>query len=196
MRWSAVLVLLGASTLAIAQESPLRAELRTEGERVSDACSAFTFKSVPGCAYTLFTDHPLHIAAGSMPPQNGFGLGGAFVWSKNTRNWRMSWDFDATGAFSGAWRAGGYMKMVQDMWRTRWPLVPANPCPGEPCKQMTGHLTVIDVDTMTTADQQQRKDIGDPEPKGRHYAVDVYEFRPKDARDESNVQGSGVTMYK
>jgi len=112
MRWSGMLVLLGASTLALAQESPLRGELRREGERFSDACAAFNFKSVPGCAYTLFTDHPLHIAAGSMPPQNGFGLGGAFVWSKNTRNWRMSWDFDAVGAFSGSWRAGGYMKMV------------------------------------------------------------------------------------
>ena len=87
-----------ASTLALAQESALQAELRREGERVSDACETFSFKSVPGCAYTLFTDHPLHIAAGSMPPQNGFGLGGAFVWSKNTRNWRMSWDFDAVGA--------------------------------------------------------------------------------------------------
>jgi hypothetical protein len=111
MRWSAVLVLLGVSALALAQESPLAAELRREGERVSDACNA-SFKAVPGCAYTLFTDHPLHIAAGSMPPQNGFGLGAAFVWSKNTTNWRMSWDVDATGAFSGAWRAGGYMKMV------------------------------------------------------------------------------------
>src|SRR5438874_13129946 len=111
MRWGAALVLLGASTLALAQESALHAELRREGERAADACQA-SFKAVPVCAYTLFTDHPLHIAAGSMPPQNGFGLGGAFVWSKNTRNWRMSWDFDAVGAFSGAWRAGGYMKMI------------------------------------------------------------------------------------
>jgi hypothetical protein len=99
-------------TMAWAQESPLHAELRREGERVSDACGTFSFKSIPMCGYTLFTDHPLHIAAGSMPPQNGFGLGAAFVWSKNTRNWRMSWDLDAVGAFSGAWRAGGYMTMV------------------------------------------------------------------------------------
>src|SRR5258705_10678075 len=121
MRWSAVLVLMGASTLVLGQESPLAAEMRREGERVSDACHA-SFKAVPGCAYTLFTDHPLHIAAGSLPPQNGFGLGGAFVWSKNTKNWRMSWDVDATGAFSGAWRAGGYMKMVHTPHPAKGPL--------------------------------------------------------------------------
>jgi hypothetical protein len=47
-----------------------------------------------------------------MPPQNGFGFGAAFVWSKNSKNWRWSWDVDAVGATSAAWRAGGYMKLV------------------------------------------------------------------------------------
>jgi hypothetical protein len=112
MQWRVAVLMLIVCTMAWAQESPLHAELRREGERVSDACGTFSFKSIPMCGYTLFTDHPLHIAAGSMPPQNGFGLGAAFVWSKNTRNWRMSWDLDAVGAFSGAWRAGGYMTMV------------------------------------------------------------------------------------
>jgi hypothetical protein len=130
MRWSALLLVCFVSVLAVAQESPLHAEIRRESERVSDACK-FSFKAIPGCAYTLFTDHPLHIAAGSMPPQNGFGLGGAFVWSKNTRNWRMSWDLDAVGATSGAWRAGGYMSMIHTPHPQKNPIKVVIPKPGE-----------------------------------------------------------------
>jgi hypothetical protein len=131
LRWSAVL-LLGACTMACAQENALQGELRREGERISGACE-FNFKALGGCAYTLFTDHPLHIAAGSMPPQNGFGMGGAFVWSKNTRNWRLSWDVDAVGAFSGSWRAGGYLKMVH------------TPHPATPKIQATHPYTVFNL---------------------------------------------------
>ncbi|HXU14876.1 MAG TPA: hypothetical protein VN708_07085 [Terriglobales bacterium] len=112
MRTSLAVVVLLLAGSAWAQESPLHAELRREGERVSDACRSL--KSIGSCSYTLFTDHPLHIAAGSMPPENGFGVGGAFVWSKNTKNWRLSWDVDSVGAFNGSWRAGGYMKMVHN----------------------------------------------------------------------------------
>ncbi|MGA7766079.1 MAG: hypothetical protein WCA27_07610 [Candidatus Sulfotelmatobacter sp.] len=79
---------------------------------MSDSCKDFSFKVVPGCAIELFTDHPLHIAAGSMPPQNGFGLGLAFVADKNTKNWRLSWDVDAVGSTNASWRAGGYMKLI------------------------------------------------------------------------------------
>ena len=76
MRWSVAVVLWLASTLALAQESGMQAQFRREGERVADACH-FSIKSMGSCAYTLFTGHPPHIAAG-LPPQNGFGLGAAF----------------------------------------------------------------------------------------------------------------------
>jgi hypothetical protein len=136
MRWCLVaLVLMSIPVFAQdPQESPLHAELRREGERVRGSCT-FSFIAIPMCGYELFTDHPLHVAAGSMPPQNGFGLGGAFVWTKNTRNWRLSWDFDAVGATSGdAWRAGGYIKLIH----TPHPATPSievvTPAPGQPAK--------------------------------------------------------------
>ena len=112
MRWSAVVMLWLVSTAAFAQENWLQADFRRESERVADACKFHNFMSVGSCAYTLFTDHPLHIAAGSMPPQNGFGLGLAFVADRNTPNWRLSWNADAVGATSGSWRGGAYMKLV------------------------------------------------------------------------------------
>jgi len=112
MRWSVVVLLWLVSTIAAAQEGMLHADFRGEGERVTGACNEFNFTLVTGCAYELFTDHPLHIAAGSLPPQNGFGLGAAFVADKNTKNWRLTWDVDAVASTNASWRAGGYMKMI------------------------------------------------------------------------------------
>src|SRR3954452_4439534 len=131
MRWSVLVLLCLASTLTVAQESPLAAELRREGERASDACHA-SFMSVGGCAYTLFTDHPLHIAAGSMPPQNGFGLGAAFVANRNTQNWRLSWNVDAVAATSGSWRAGGYVKVVHTPVQPIHVSIPSSTAAGQP----------------------------------------------------------------
>ena len=125
MRWSIVVLLWLGSTMAMAQESMLQADFRREGERVSDACKDFGFKAVPGCAIELFTDHPLHIAAGSLPAGNGFGLGGAFVAEKNTKNWRLSWDVDAVGSTNGSWRAGGYMKLVHTPVIQIKPIIPS-----------------------------------------------------------------------
>jgi hypothetical protein len=127
MRWSLIVGLLLASVLATAQESMLQAEFRREGERASDACKDFSFKTVPGCAYEVFTDHPLHVAAGSMPAQNGFGLGGAFVADKNTKDWRMTWDVDAVGSTNGSWRAGGYMKLIHTPSEPIHVIIPVTP---------------------------------------------------------------------
>lgn len=96
-----------------AQESQLGADFRHEREHLSASCSSFGFKSLPGCAQVLFTDHPLHIAVGSIAPQNGFGAGAAFVthWTPNER-WRLNWNADAVGSTNGSWRAGVYMKAI------------------------------------------------------------------------------------
>jgi hypothetical protein len=142
MRWTVVVLLWLASTFTLAQENWLQADFRRESERMADACKA-SFKAVPGCAIELFTDHPLHIAAGSMPPQNGFGLGAAFVAARNTKNWRLSWDADAVGAFSGAWRAGGYMKMVHTPPQPIHAVVPNTAgSEGKPAKPKTSSLAV------------------------------------------------------
>ena len=70
------------------------------------------FTHLLGCAEVLFTGQPLHIAVGSMAPQNGFGAGLAYVGHKTTDNWRISWDSDAIASSNGSWRAGLYVKFV------------------------------------------------------------------------------------
>ena len=113
MRRILLIVLVLASGYVRAQESGLHADFRREGERFGVACGKISFKTVPGCAVELFTDHPLHVAVGSIAPQNGFGFGGAFVthYTPN-ENWRLSWDVDAVASTNGSWRAGAYMKMI------------------------------------------------------------------------------------
>ncbi len=106
-------VLMAAVGAACAQESHTRADFRGEATRFKQSCENFTIKNLPGCADLLFTDHPLHIAVGSIAPQNGFGAGGAYVgnWTPNEL-WRTSWDADAIASDNGSWRAGFYYKAI------------------------------------------------------------------------------------
>lgn len=96
-----------------AQESQLGAEFRREGESFKASCAKFSLKSFVGCGEVLFTGHPLHIAVGSIAPQNGFGFGPAFVthYTPN-ENWRLNFNADALVSVNGSWRAGVYGKAV------------------------------------------------------------------------------------
>jgi hypothetical protein len=98
---------------ARAQESQIHADFRGEAKRFKQSCAAFTLKGVPGCAQLLFTDHPLHIAVGSIAPQNGFAAGGAYIghWTPNEL-WRTSWNADAVASSNLSWRAGFYYKAI------------------------------------------------------------------------------------
>lgn len=98
---------------ASAQESHTHADFRGEGDRFKQSCEDMTLKKITGCGELLFTDHPLHIAVGSLAPQNGFGAGGAYVghYTPNER-WRTSWDADAIATDNTSWRAGFYYKAI------------------------------------------------------------------------------------
>ena len=110
MKSLAIAVLFAVGAPVWAQESGLQADFRKEAERFSESCAEF--KAV-GCAQLLFTDHPLHIAVGSLAPMNGFGSGIAFTthYTPN-ENWRLFWNADAVATPNGSWRAGADMTAV------------------------------------------------------------------------------------
>lgn len=108
--------LLGASVCAQQSATPqnaARTDDPAEWPKFKDSCLDFQIKSAPSCAELLFTGKPLHIAVGSLSPQNGFGAGAAYVGFLNpTENWRPSWNADAVATGNGSWRAGVYFKLV------------------------------------------------------------------------------------
>jgi hypothetical protein len=85
-------------------------ELHPCSQQQLKPCSEFTFGHLTGIAQTLFTGQPLHIAVGSLAPQNGFAAGLAFVEHKDfVDEWRMTTDTDAVASTNGSWRAGSYL---------------------------------------------------------------------------------------
>jgi hypothetical protein len=105
-----LVLLVWASSACAQNETRLGADFRGEGTRFGMSCGEF---SILSCAELLFTDHPLHIAVGSIAPENGFGAGAAFVYHATpNESWRLSWDVDAIGSINGSWRAGFYMKGI------------------------------------------------------------------------------------
>jgi len=90
--------------------APPKIDPAGEWDRLKESCSSL--KGIMGRAEEMFTGKPVHIAVGSIAPQNGFGGGLAYVGHKTTENWRINWDSDAVGSINGSWRAGLYIKFV------------------------------------------------------------------------------------
>lgn len=116
MRRILLICFLAAAATARAQQTPAPPptaqplDSPRELDKLKDSC--FGLKSLASCAEELFTGIPVHIAVGSIAPQNGFGAGVAYVAHKTTDDWRVSWNADAIGSINGSWRAGIYLKFV------------------------------------------------------------------------------------
>lgn len=116
MRRIILIAFLSAATSLCAQvnaptaSTPTRIDSPSEMDILKESC--FTPKGIPGCAEELFTGDPVHIAVGSIAPQDGFGAGVAYVGHKTTDNWRTTWNADAIGSSNASWRAGFYMNFV------------------------------------------------------------------------------------
>ena len=90
-------------------ESRLHRDFRVEKGALA-ACRHFNFGSLTDCGQTVVMGQPMHIAVGSLAPQNGVAAGLAFVEHTNFKNeWRTTYNLDAVAAGNGSWRAGGYL---------------------------------------------------------------------------------------
>ena len=125
-RLSCVFLLLICAGCLVSAQTPagsgkqgrVASDFMREGQQLG-ACKSIS--SFVDCAQTLVTGQPMHVALGSLAPQNGFAAGVAFVEHKNCptdpekgslcpKEFRFSWDVDAVATGNGSWRAGAYMK--------------------------------------------------------------------------------------
>ncbi len=97
-------------------------------EKVNLGSCTSGLKGIPGCAQTLFTGTPFHIAVGSLAPQNGIGAGLAFAefyhptycasWldfthappagRRNACHWSLNINADGQASGNASWRTGVY----------------------------------------------------------------------------------------
>ena len=97
-------------------ESRLHSDFRREWldlhpceQQLVKPCSDFTFGHLVDIGQTLLTGQPLHIAVGSLAPQNGFAPGLAFVEHKDfASERRLTFNMDAVASTNLSWRAGAY----------------------------------------------------------------------------------------
>jgi hypothetical protein len=108
------LLLFAAATAPAQQSSSPASDARIDNpsELYKLKTSCFDISKIADCGEELFTGQPVHIAVGSIAPQDGFGAGLAYVGHKTTENWRVSWNSDAVASNNASWRAGVYLKFV------------------------------------------------------------------------------------
>jgi hypothetical protein len=104
-------VYLTAAGQAPGGQGQVAAELSLQRSRIADACTGGA-KALYKCPIEFLTDHPIHMAIGSLAPQNGFAFGPAYVTHFYNADRDISINADVVGTPSGAWRAGVYFKLV------------------------------------------------------------------------------------
>lgn len=107
--------------VTVPQTAPPPSKIDAPGEldKLGQSCGAF---QVVGCAEELLTGQPVHVAIGSIAPQDGFSVGLAATGQKNTETWQINWDTDAVGSFNGSWRVGAYVRLVSTGTRAPQPV--------------------------------------------------------------------------
>ena len=112
-----------STAMCVAQdESRFQSDLRREGEALK-ACGQIS--KIADCGQTVALGQPLHIAVGSLAPDNGFGAGLALVEHKNFANeWRTNFNFDVVATMNSSWRAGGYVKAYKLAGGTQYQSAP------------------------------------------------------------------------
>lgn len=94
-------------------QNSLSADFAKEGNSLKENCFKPSFKQFGGCMKTIAMDPPLHLAFGSIAPQNGFSSGLAFVHHRNFNEAiSMNFNTDAVVSTNQSWRAGSYVKIV------------------------------------------------------------------------------------
>jgi len=105
-----LLTLTAATAMAQVDRNRVERDFRVEKKSLGE-CAKFTFGGLESCGQTLVMGQPIHMAFGSLAPQNGTGFGLAFVEHKDfISEWRDGFNFDAVASLNGSWRAGGYIK--------------------------------------------------------------------------------------
>jgi hypothetical protein len=101
-----------------AAEDQLQSDFRREFSALGDTCFHASFKDFTGCAQTLVMGKPLHVAFGSIAPQNGVAAGLAFFHETNVgENWSLKFNSDAVASTDQSWRAGFYVKAIPKGWQ-------------------------------------------------------------------------------